>query len=97
MDKKHSNQDMKARIESKLPHYHWYEPEDDELALYRYVRSLAQEELIAAPGEKYAYSNAAFEILGDVIAKVSGQSFESYLKAYLLDPLEMHHSTYFRR
>ncbi len=37
--------------------YHWYAPEDDEEALERYVRSLAGEELIAAPGEKYAYSN----------------------------------------
>ncbi|MDQ4075099.1 MAG: serine hydrolase [Chloroflexota bacterium] len=77
--------------------YHWYEPEDDEEALERYVRSLANEELIAAPGEKYAYSNVAFEVLGDVIAKVSGQSFEAYVKAHILDPLEMHDSTFLRR
>jgi CubicO group peptidase (beta-lactamase class C family) len=54
--------------------YHWYAPEDDAEALERYVRSLADEELIAAPGEKYAYSNIAFEVLGDLIAKVSGQN-----------------------
>jgi CubicO group peptidase (beta-lactamase class C family) len=76
--------------------YHWYAPEDDEEALERYVRSLADEELIAAPGEKYAYSNVAFEVLGDVIAKVSGQTFEAYVKAHLLDPLEMHDSTFLR-
>jgi hypothetical protein len=34
---------------------------------------LADEALIAEPGEKYAYRNSAFEVLGDVIAKVSGQ------------------------
>jgi CubicO group peptidase (beta-lactamase class C family) len=77
--------------------YHWYAPEDDEEALERYVRSLADEELIAAPGEKYAYSNIAFEVLGDVIAKVSGQPFEAYVKAHVLDPLEMHNSTFLRR
>jgi CubicO group peptidase (beta-lactamase class C family) len=77
--------------------YHWYAPEDDEEALERYVRSLANEELLAAPGERYAYSSVAFEVLGDVIAKVSGQTFEAYIKAHLLDPLEMHDSTFLRR
>jgi CubicO group peptidase (beta-lactamase class C family) len=76
--------------------YHWYAPEDDEEALERYVRSLANEELLTAPGEKYAYSNVAFEVLGDVIAKVSGQTFEAYVKAHLLEPLEMHDSTFLR-
>ncbi len=77
--------------------YHWYAPEDDEEALERYVQGLANEELLAAPGEKYAYSNIAFEVLGDVIAKVSGQTFEAYVKVHLLDPLEMHDSTFLRR
>jgi CubicO group peptidase (beta-lactamase class C family) len=77
--------------------YHFYAPEDDEEALERYVRSLADEELLAAPGEKYAYSSIAFEVLGDVIAKVSGQTFEAYVKAHLLEPLEMHDSTFLRR
>jgi CubicO group peptidase (beta-lactamase class C family) len=77
--------------------YHWYVPEEDEEALERYVRSLAGEELIAAPGEKYAYSNIAFEVLGDVIAKVSGQTFEAYVKGQILNPLEMRDSTFLRR
>lgn len=77
--------------------FHWHAPEDDEVALERYVRSLADEELLAAPGEKYAYSNMAFEVLGDVIAKVSGQPFETYVKAHLLEPLGMHDSTFLRR
>jgi CubicO group peptidase (beta-lactamase class C family) len=76
--------------------YHWYAPEDDEEALERYVCSLANEELIAEPGEKYAYSNVAFEVLGDVIAKVSDQTFEAYVKAHLLGPLEMYDSTFLR-
>ena len=74
--------------------YDWHQPETDEGALERYVRSLASETLIAAPGEKHAYSNAAFEVLGDVIAKVSGQTFEDYVKTHILEPLEMHDSTF---
>jgi CubicO group peptidase (beta-lactamase class C family) len=77
--------------------YRWYAPEDDDAALERYVRSLADEELVAAPGEKYAYSNIAFEVLGDVIAKVSGETFETYIKTHILTPLEMHTSTFLRR
>jgi CubicO group peptidase (beta-lactamase class C family) len=77
--------------------YHWHEPEYDDEALERFVHSLTGEELIAAPGEKFAYSNIAYEVLGDVIAKVSGQTFESYVKTHILAPLEMHNSTFLRR
>jgi CubicO group peptidase (beta-lactamase class C family) len=73
--------------------YGWDKPEYDDGALERYVRSLTDLSLIAAPGEKFQYSNMAFEILGDVIAKVSGESFESYMQRNILRPLGMKHST----
>lgn len=60
--------------------YHWDDPEYDEGALERYVRSLGDRELLDDPGRWFAYSNMAFEVLGDLIAKVSGQSFADYLK-----------------
>jgi len=37
--------------------------------------------------EKFAYSNTAYDILGDVIAKVSGESFEDYVQHNILTPL----------
>ena len=77
--------------------YLWHEPEYDDGALERYVRSLAGEEMLDAPGKRFAYSNPAFEVLGDVIAKVSGQPFESYVKGHILDPLGMRNSTFLRR
>lgn len=76
--------------------YGWDRPEDDERALERYVRSIAGERLLSAPGEQFAYSNIAFEVLGDLIAKVSGRSFEAYLRERILDPLGMHQSTFLR-
>lgn len=76
--------------------YQWYQPEYDDGALERYVRGLAGEQLIAAPGEKFAYSNIAYEVLGDVIAKVSGRTFEAYMKESVLDPLGMVDSTFLR-
>ncbi len=57
------------------------------------MRSLANLSLIAAPGEKFEYSNIAYEVLGDVIAKASGMSFEDYVQKNILKPLGMRHST----
>jgi CubicO group peptidase (beta-lactamase class C family) len=73
--------------------YHWDEPEYDEGALERYVRSLTDRALVSVPGEKFIYSNMAFEVLGDLIAKVSGQSFADYVKEHILLPLGMNDSS----
>jgi CubicO group peptidase (beta-lactamase class C family) len=73
--------------------YEWHNPVYDDEALERYVRSLSDEQLIAAPGEQYLYSNMAFEVLGDLIAKASGISFEDYVQRNLLTPLGMQDST----
>ncbi len=73
--------------------YHWDEPEYDEGALERYVRSLTDRELLFEPGERFSYSNLAFEVLGDLIAKVSGQSFADYVKEHILLPLGMNDSS----
>jgi CubicO group peptidase (beta-lactamase class C family) len=73
--------------------YHWDEPEYDEGALERFVRSLTDRELLFEPGEKFTYSNMAFEVLGDLIAKVSGQSFADYVKEHILLPLGMNDSS----
>jgi CubicO group peptidase (beta-lactamase class C family) len=73
--------------------YHWDEPEHDEGALERYVRSLADRALVSVPGAEFNYSNMAFEVLGDLIAKVSGQSFDDYVKEHILLPLGMNDSS----
>jgi CubicO group peptidase (beta-lactamase class C family) len=73
--------------------YHWDKPEYDAGALERYVRSIADEKLVFAPGEKFGYSNTAYEVLGDVVAKVSGESFEDYVQHHILTPLGMKDST----
>jgi CubicO group peptidase (beta-lactamase class C family) len=73
--------------------YHWDKPEYDDGALERFVRSTANQKLVFAPGQNFAYSNTAYEILGDVIAKVSGESFEDYVQHQILTPLGMKDST----
>jgi CubicO group peptidase (beta-lactamase class C family) len=78
-----------------VDNYAWDRPEYDTGALERYVRSLAPLTLRSGPGSTYAYSNLAFEVLGDVIAKASGRSFEDYVHAEILQPLRMTSSTLF--
>jgi CubicO group peptidase (beta-lactamase class C family) len=70
-------------------------PEYDEGAAERYVRSLRVRKMIAAPGERFQYSNIGYNLLGDMISKVSGQSFEAYMKEQILIPAGMPGSTFF--
>jgi CubicO group peptidase (beta-lactamase class C family) len=74
--------------------YEWYNPQYDEGAAERYVRSLKDQKMLFAPEEGARYSNMAFDILGDVIAKVSGLSFEDYVTQNILDPLKMKESSF---
>jgi CubicO group peptidase (beta-lactamase class C family) len=73
--------------------YEWDKPQYDDGALERYVRSLSNQKLIFAPGTDFRYSNMAFEVLGDLIAKVSGESFDDYVQDHILTPLRMKDST----
>jgi len=73
--------------------YEWNKPQDDEGALERYIRSLKGEKLLWVPGARFAYSNIGFEILGDVIAKVSGMSFDDYIERQILKSVGMSSST----
>ncbi|MFN2204163.1 MAG: serine hydrolase domain-containing protein, partial [Caldilineaceae bacterium] len=70
--------------------------ETDEGAVERFVRSLADRELLFAPGEGYEWSDIGYDILGDIVAKVTGQSFEEYMQENILAPLGMAHSTFLR-
>lgn len=75
--------------------YEWDLPQFDEEALERYVRGISNHELMWDPGiHQYEYSNIGFEILGDIIAKVSGVSFEQYMKEHVFDVLQMKNSSY---
>ena len=67
---------------------------NDEAALDNYVRSLGDQSLTYQPGEDWSYSNTGFDTLGDVVAQVSGQTFEDYLQANVLTPLGMENSSY---
>lgn len=76
--------------------YGWDNPQYDDEALERFIRSLSDFQLMWDPGYKAAYSNIAYEVLGDMIAKVSGMSFEDYVKENILDKLNMAESNFLK-
>jgi CubicO group peptidase (beta-lactamase class C family) len=75
--------------------YEWDKGIKDEGAAERYTRSLSDSRLISTPGTEFHYSNIAFDIMADLIAKVSGISFEKYAKENILTPLEMNESSFY--
>jgi CubicO group peptidase (beta-lactamase class C family) len=44
---------------------------------------------IARPGQRRIYSNTGFEVLGELVAERAEMEFEEYLRAAVLDPLDM--------
>ena len=46
------------------------------------------------PGTKFRYSNSGYVLLGYIVEKASGQSYEDYLKQNIFDPLDMHNTGY---
>jgi CubicO group peptidase (beta-lactamase class C family) len=80
---------------SGLPDDDWdFEIAADPDPLEQAVRSLAATKLLHAPGAAWSYSGMGYTVLGDLIAKVSGEPFEAYMQQHLLKPLSMDNSTF---
>lgn len=59
---------------------------------YRLVNG-AEDEIVAPPGERFFYHNAAWRMLGHIIQEASGMPFHEYLKENVIDPLGMRRTT----
>jgi N-acyl-D-amino-acid deacylase len=51
------------------------------------IRAMLPQKLDFEPGERYAYSNFGYNLLGRVIEKLSGQTYEEYVKEHVLAPI----------
>ena len=54
-------------------------------------------EVLFEPNARWYYSNTGYLILASIIEKVSGLSYEDFLKQNIFDPLEMDQTFVFRR
>jgi CubicO group peptidase (beta-lactamase class C family) len=76
--------------------YGWHDPRLDDDALSELARSLSGWRLQSEPGTTFSYSNAGFELLGLLLARVTGTTFEDAVRQEVLLPLGMQRSTFLR-
>ncbi len=63
-------------------------------ALANYVARLDELPVIAAPGSRASYSQAGYNLVGRVIEKVTGATFEEAVASLIFQPLGLSHSFY---
>ncbi|HSP12735.1 MAG TPA: serine hydrolase [Salegentibacter sp.] len=59
-----------------------------------FVKTFADSTLQFTPGEKFAYNNSGYFLLGHIIEEVSGKSYEEMLQENIFEPLGMTNSGY---
>lgn len=59
-----------------------------------FVKTFAEKTLDFAPGEKFSYSNSGYFLLGVLIEKLSGKSYEQMLQDKIFIPLNMKDTGY---
>jgi CubicO group peptidase (beta-lactamase class C family) len=76
--------------------YGWHDPQLGDDALSELARSLSGWRLKSEPGAEFSYSNAGYELLGLLLSRVTGTTFEDAMRQRLLVPLGMRDSTFLR-
>jgi CubicO group peptidase (beta-lactamase class C family) len=66
----------------------------DPYSVADFVKKFASGELEFEPGSKYNYNNSGYFLLGAIIEKVSGKSYETALKERIFEPLGMKNTGY---
>ena len=59
-----------------------------------FVKKYASNDLEFEPGSKFAYNNSGYFLLGAIIEKVTGKSYEQVLKEQIFEPLGMKNTGY---
>jgi CubicO group peptidase (beta-lactamase class C family) len=66
----------------------------DVITREEYIQKAIKSELIFKPGAKYGYSNTGYSLLGAIIEKLTGQSYERFLDDTLFNPAGMRQTGY---
>ncbi len=74
-------------------HIEWARIRED-LTLNELINSFKDKPLIASPGEKYRYSNPGYVLLGAIIEKISGQTYEDFVTENIFKPLNLNNTYY---
>ena len=83
---------------SGIPSYtglpEWLPRVREDLTVQQLVDMFKDKPLEFNPGEKWAYNNSAYILLGAVIEKVSGKTYEDFIEQEIFAPLGMKSSRY---
>jgi len=71
-----------------------YAKPEDPLRIEHAMQELAAQPLMSSPGEKFAYSNSGYILLGRLVEKVSGVSYEQYITDNILKPAGLENTAY---
>ncbi len=71
-----------------------YSDTNDPEHIEKALREFADNPLLSPPGETVRYSNSGYILLGRIIEKVSGKSYEDYLTENILQPAGMTHTAF---
>jgi CubicO group peptidase (beta-lactamase class C family) len=72
----------------------WVSMWRQDIAPRDFAEKFKEHPMVGAPGEKFAYSNSAYFMLGVVIEQASGMPYEQFLDARIFKPLGMENSYY---
>jgi hypothetical protein len=76
--------------------YGWHDPQPGDDALSELARSLSGWRLQPEPGSAFSYSDAGYELLGLLLSRVTGTTFEDAVRQRVLRPLGMRDGTFLR-
>lgn len=83
---------------SGIPSYtgldEWLPRAREDLKVQQLIDIFKDKPLEFAPGEKWAYNNSAYVLLGAVIEKLTGKTYEDFVEQEILTPLGMTASRY---
>jgi CubicO group peptidase (beta-lactamase class C family) len=66
----------------------------DDLTVSRMIDSFKSDPLEFEPGSRYRYNNSGYFLLGAIIEKVSGQTYDKFVEQRIFAPLGMKHTAY---
>jgi CubicO group peptidase (beta-lactamase class C family) len=79
-------------LQREMPGYVWETLDFPDRA--GLVSGLVDAQQVLPPGARWHYSNLAFALLGEVVARRSGLEYEAYVQEHLLNPLDLNRTSF---
>jgi CubicO group peptidase (beta-lactamase class C family) len=83
---------------SGIPNYtdlpEWIAHVREDLTVDKLIGTFKDKPLEFSPGERWAYDNSGYILLGAIVEKVSGKSYADFVRQEIFTPLGMKHSYY---